>query len=285
MKIGIGLPSHIAGVAGPSNTQWARRAEQRGFECVAAVDRLVYPSLDAVIALALAAGATNNIGLITNVVLAPLYPAAVLAKQLASIAAAAPDRLTVGFAVGSRKDDYASAGADFHTRGRALDRAVDVMQTVWRADTSPDDTPLCPAPVRIPMVFGGRSAATLRRATTVGDGWTAGALRDYSGQSEFAERVRCAWREAGRVGAPLLHASVNYAIGDATTVDNGRAQLACYYRFNPDYADLNVADMITTPDDARDAVRNYRELGFDRLLFLPCVAAPEQVDRIADAVL
>ena len=42
MKIGIGLPSHIANAPGTLTTQWARHAEQRGFDCVAAIDRLVY---------------------------------------------------------------------------------------------------------------------------------------------------------------------------------------------------------------------------------------------------
>jgi alkanesulfonate monooxygenase SsuD/methylene tetrahydromethanopterin reductase-like flavin-dependent oxidoreductase (luciferase family) len=284
MKVGIGLPSHIAGVLGPLNTTWARHAEQRGFECVAVIDRLVYPSLDALVALALAAGATESIGLVTNILLAPLYPAAVLAKQLATIADAAPNRLTLGIAVGAREDDYTTADADFGTRGRALDRAMEVMRTTWRGVTGTEDA-LCPAPVTIPVVFGGGSAATLRRATTLGDGWAAGALRDYPGQSKFAERVRRAWPEAGRVGTPLLHASVNYAFGDDATVGRGRGHLARYYGFNPDYAKLNTADMITAPHDAWDTVNAYRDLGFDRLIFHPCVAALEQVDRLADAVL
>lgn len=43
--------------------------------------------------------------------------------------------------------------------------------------------------------------------------------------------------------------------------------------------------MVATPDDARDAVSRYRDLGFDRWLFHPAVATPDQVDRLADAVL
>ena len=72
---------------------WARRAEQRGFESVTTIDRLVYPSIDSVIALALAAGATTALALVSNILLAPLYPPAILAKQLASLAFAASDRI------------------------------------------------------------------------------------------------------------------------------------------------------------------------------------------------
>ena len=79
MKIGIGLPNNVAGVPGPLMVEWARLAEQRGFESVTTIDRLIYPSIDSIIALALAAGATNELALVTNILLAPLYPAAAIA--------------------------------------------------------------------------------------------------------------------------------------------------------------------------------------------------------------
>lgn len=285
MKIGIGLPNNVVGTPGPLMVEWARRAEQRGFESVTTIDRLVYPSLDSIIALALAAGATTDLALVTNVLLAPLYPPAILAKQLASLALAAADRLAVGVAVGSRADDYDAVGIEFDKRGRVLDDEVTAVRGAWRGEAVTDGSPLSPAPVDIPLLFGGTSKATLRRATTVGDGWAAGALRDYKGQSEFADRVRAGWKEAGRAGNPQTHASVNFAIGDEQVAESGRKHLAHYYGFIPAYAQLNVDDIITSPQDARDTVRAYGDLGFDRLLFHPTVASLDQVDHLADAVL
>jgi alkanesulfonate monooxygenase SsuD/methylene tetrahydromethanopterin reductase-like flavin-dependent oxidoreductase (luciferase family) len=285
VKIGIGLPNNVVGVPGPLMVEWARRAEQRGFESVTTIDRLIYPSLDSIIALALAAGATTELTLVTNILLAPLYPPAILAKQLASLALAARDRLAVGVAVGAREDDYTAAGVDFDIRGRLLDQEVTTMREAWRGTPVANGSPLSPEPVNIPLLFGGRSKATLRRATTVGDGWVAGALRDYQGQSDFIDRVRRGWREAGRAGEPQNHASVNFAVGDNGVAESGRKHLAHYYGFKPEYAKLNVDDIITTPQDARDTVRAYSDLGFDRLLFHPAVASLDQVDRLADAVL
>lgn len=284
MKIGIGLPNHVAGVPGPVITDWTRRAEQRGFESITTIDRLIYPSLDTIVTLALAAAASTELALVTNVLLAPLYQPVVLAKQLASVADAAGDRLVVGIGVGSREDDYAAAGVEYGERGRILDEQVPVLRRAWAGKPIASDTPLCPAPVHIPLLFGGRSTATVRRATTIGDGWVAGALRDYPGQEEFADRVRAGWRQAGRSGSPQIHASVNFALGSADTVQSGRDHLAGYYGFKPDYARLNVADMLASAEDARDTVRAYRDLGFDRLLFHPTVASIDQVDRLADAI-
>jgi alkanesulfonate monooxygenase SsuD/methylene tetrahydromethanopterin reductase-like flavin-dependent oxidoreductase (luciferase family) len=285
MKLGIGLPNHVAEVEGSAIAQWARRAEERGFESVTTIDRLIYPSLDSIISLAVAAGATADLTLVTNVLLAPLYPPVLLAKQLASVAAASGDRLVLGVAVGGRQDDYAAAGVDFGSRGGILDDVTAVWRRVWAGESLDGETPLCPSPVAIPVLFGGKSKATLRRATTLGDGWAAGAVRDYAMQSSFADQVRSRWQEAGRAGRPTIQASLNFAIGDEEVVADGRRNLGRYYAFTPEYSAMSVADMVATPDDARDAVRHYRDLGFDRLLFHPAVATPEQVDRLADAVL
>lgn len=285
MQIGIGLPSHIAHVPGSLTADWARRAEQRGFAGLAAIDRLVYESLDAVVALSVAAGATTDIGLMTNVLLAPLYPVALLAKQVTTLADASGGRLTLGLGIGSRPDDYAAVGVDYRRRGRILDEAVAVLRDTCDAKVVTGDKALTSAPVRIPILFGGRADATIRRAATIGDGWTAGALRDYPNQSVLADRVRTAWAEAGRAGRPWLHASVNFALGDADTVAAGHVHLQSYYGFKPDYAALNVADMLTSADEAAHTARTYRDLGFDGLVFHPCVPELEQVDRLAEAVL
>lgn len=285
MHIGIGLPTHIAHAPALLTAQWARRAEQRGFAGLAAIDRLVYESLDSIVALSVAAGATADIRLMSNVLLAPLYPAVLLAKQVTALADASGGRLTLGVGVGSRPDDYTAVGIDYRRRGRILDETVAVLRDACDAKVVTGDKALSAAPVRIPILFGGRVEATIRRAVTIGDGWTAGALRDYASQSVLADRVRAEWAEVGRSGHPWLQASVNFALGDADTVATGRAHLQSYYGFNPDYAALNVADMLTSPLEAAQTVRAYRDLGFDGLVFHPCVAGIDQVDRLADAVL
>lgn len=285
MQIGIGLPNHIARVSGPVIVEWAQRAQQRGFASVATIDRLVYPSLDSLVALSVAAGATSDIGLVTNILLAPVYPAALLAKQTASLADIAGNRLTLALGAGSRADDFAATGADFDQRGRVFDQSVELMRRAWRADLVIDDTAICPEPVQIPVLFGGTSQATIRRVTTAGDGWASGAIRDYPQESSFADRVGTAWREAGRPGTPWLNGCVNFAFGDEEVVGAGRTHLRSYYGFIPEYADLNVADMVTSPQDALSTARAYHDLGFDALLFHPAVGRLDQVDRLADAVL
>ena len=285
MEIGIGLPNHVAGAPGGLIAPWSRLAEERGFHALTTIDRLIYPSVDSVVALAVAAGATTTPTLVTNVLLAPLYPPVVLAKQLAGVADCSTNRLVVGLGVGNRQDDYAAAGIEFARRGRILDQQVGIMRRGWSGEPFADDTALCPGAVNIPLLFGGKSPATVRRAITVGDGWAAGALRDYQAVAAMAERIRSGWQAAGRQGQPIMQMSVNFALGPRDTVQGGRDHLTRYYGFYPEFAALNAADMVASAQDARETVSAFRDMGFDRLLFHPAVASVEQVERLAEAVL
>src|SRR5438477_446461 len=85
MDIGIGLPNPIPGTPGPRLIEWAQRAEAAGFVSLATIDRIAYPSYESLTVLAAAAGATERIGLLTNVLLGPTRNPVLLAKEAASV--------------------------------------------------------------------------------------------------------------------------------------------------------------------------------------------------------
>ena len=155
----------------------------------------------------------------------------------------------------------------------ATDNATRIEHVIEPDDDKPTETPYTAQP-------------TIRRVSTAGDGWASGALRDYPQESSFADRVCAAWQKAGRPGTPRLMTSVNFAFGDQDTISSGHSHLHDYYGgFSSDYAELNVADMLTSPADAVATVRAYQDLGFDMLLLHPTVARLDQIDRLADALL
>jgi alkanesulfonate monooxygenase SsuD/methylene tetrahydromethanopterin reductase-like flavin-dependent oxidoreductase (luciferase family) len=65
--------------------EWAGRAEQAGFGSVSTVGRLAYPGVMDTVVLAAAAGATKRVGLFSNIMPAPSWPAALFAKEIAGI--------------------------------------------------------------------------------------------------------------------------------------------------------------------------------------------------------
>jgi len=287
MKIGIGLPNPVRGVAGTRLVEWARRAEERGFSGLVTIDRVAYPNHDSLATLAAAAGATSRIELMTNILLAPVYPPVLLAKATASIDSLSGGRLTLGLAPGGRADDFEVTGRDFHSRGKEFDAVLDVLHRVWRSEpVGTVRTPVAPPPVagdRVPVLIGGTSDKAIRRVVDWGAGWTGG-----GGSPEMlapvVERVRTAWHDAGRDGEPRLAVLAYFSLGADADADS-RAYLRDYYAFLGPYAD-RIAEGAARSDAAvLGVLRAFEDVGITELYFDPTTTSLEQIDRLADVVL
>src|SRR4051794_16339640 len=112
MRVGVGLPSGLPGVAGREVIEWARRAGSGPFSSLGVIDRLLYDSYEPLLALAAAAAVTERVRLVTMIVAGPLRATTLLAKATASLDAIAGGRLVLGLAVGAREEDYAAAGVE-----------------------------------------------------------------------------------------------------------------------------------------------------------------------------
>jgi alkanesulfonate monooxygenase SsuD/methylene tetrahydromethanopterin reductase-like flavin-dependent oxidoreductase (luciferase family) len=282
VDISIGLPNTLAH-PGPLIVEWARRAEERGFTSLGTIDRIVYPTYDSLTTLSTAAGATSRIGLISGILLAPLYPPVWLAKAAASLDAISGGRLTLGVAVGGREDDFAAMGRDPHRRGRDMDEALRTMRAVWAGEKLGDHAfPVAPAPgpggVRV--LIGGTSDAAVRRTVEFGDGWIAGGGPPDQATPLLA-RIRQAWQDAGRDGEPRFAGLAYFGLGDE---DTSRASLRSYYGFLGDWAEAIANSALRTPEAIKAAVQAFQEAGFHEIIFDPTIPALDQVDRLADAL-
>jgi alkanesulfonate monooxygenase SsuD/methylene tetrahydromethanopterin reductase-like flavin-dependent oxidoreductase (luciferase family) len=286
MDIGIGLPNPVRGTNGTTLVEWARRAEERGFSALATIDRVAYPNFDSLTTLAAAAGATTRIGLLTNILLAPIYPPVLLAKATASIDQLSGGRLTLGLAPGGRPDDYAVAGRDFHTRGRDFDAELDLLHRAWQGDlTAPSGKPVAPAPVnngRVPVLIGGTSDKTMQRVVKWGAGLTVGGAGAEQA-AQLAVRTREAWQAAGRDGEPRLAALSYFSLGDDAESDS-RAYLLDYYGFLGDYASMIANGALRSEAAIRETVRAFEDAGITELYLDPTTASLDQIDRLADVV-
>jgi alkanesulfonate monooxygenase SsuD/methylene tetrahydromethanopterin reductase-like flavin-dependent oxidoreductase (luciferase family) len=283
MDIGIGLPTTLP-VDGPAVIDWARRAEDRGFSALATIDRFVYPNYDSLTALAAAAGATSRIGFFTDILLAPAYPPVWLAKATGSLHALSGGRLTLGLGVGGRPDDFAAVDRPYEQRGRLMDETLELLHRAWAGEPVAGGefavTPTVPGG-KVPILVGGNGAAAIRRTIAWGDGWTIGGAPPQMA-AEPAEKIRAAWREAGREGEPRLAALTYFGFGDDATLDRS---LRGYYGFLGDMADFVVTNAVKTPAEAKQRAADFAAAGFTELMFDPAVPGLDQIDRLADAVL
>ena len=280
MKVGIGLPSAIPDTEPGLLLEWARRADAGSFSSLGVVDRLRYDSYESMTVLAMAAAATERVGLVTMVVIAPLRNASLLAKEAATIDALSGGRFTLGVAVGARIEDYEAAGRSAAGRGDVLEEQLLELHLSWERD---DVAPLSRSGWGPPLLVGGASDVTFLRTARFADGYVhgGGPPRTFV---RAADRARTAWSELGRTGSPQLWAQGYYALGDPDLVERGRAYVRDYYSFTGPFAARIAEGMLATPQAIAQFVRGYSEAGCDELVLLPAVAELDQVDRLRDAL-
>jgi alkanesulfonate monooxygenase SsuD/methylene tetrahydromethanopterin reductase-like flavin-dependent oxidoreductase (luciferase family) len=283
MQIGIGLPNPIPETRGELLIQWARRAEEAGFSSLATIDRIVYPSYESLISLAAAAAVTERVGLMTNVLLGPTRNPVLLAKEAASVDQLSGGRLTLGLGVGAREDDFEAAGQDFHTRGKRCDEDLEVIHRVWRGEPMGAGKPVGPRTVRgdrVPILVGGMHDRAIERTVRWAIGWTVGGAPPEVG-GPFAERVREAWKAAGREGQPKIVGLTYFALGKGT-VEKAAAYLTDYY--GP-YGPRIVEGMPKSPQEVKERISKFEGYGFDELFLDPTVADLAQLEQAAEAAL
>ena len=285
MHIGIGMPNPVPNCPGPLLPAWAAAAERRGFSTLATIDRVAFGNHDSMIALAAAAGVTERIELLTNILLLPTRDPVLIAKEAATIAAISQGRFTLGIGVGGREDDFTVSGTAFAGRGKRTDAMLGTMQAAWRGEpVSGSPEPVVPTVPggTVPLLIGGGGEAGVRRTVQYGVGWTAGGAPPDQ-VAPIAARVREAWREAGKPGRPRILALAYFSIGDDVE-QASYAYLRHYYGFLGPYADM-IAGGALRGDAITAALPAYEAAGVDELILDPTVADLSQVDRLADLVL
>ncbi|MEV0408216.1 LLM class flavin-dependent oxidoreductase [Actinoallomurus sp. NPDC050550] len=283
MKIGIGLPNQVRNVRPTVIPEWAAQAEKAGFSTLGTVGRIAYPGLMDTVALAAAAGATSTIKLITNILIAPVWPPALLAKEIAGIDGISGGRLTLGIGTGGRPDDFVVKDLGPQGRGKRLDHNLAIYHAIWTGEPVGGTNPAVPAGTReVPILFGGFSDPAFERMARWGQGYIGGSMPAATVTDAFA-KARAAWAGAGREDSPRLVAIAYYAFGD---IDAGRANVHHYYSAHgAEVADFTASGVNGGPDAVRSAVQEFAAIGADELIFNPALDDPDEILRLADAVL
>ncbi|MBA2476298.1 MAG: TIGR03619 family F420-dependent LLM class oxidoreductase [Actinobacteria bacterium] len=169
------------------------------------------PYVEALVALALMAAATERAALGTAVLVLPLRNPVLFAKQAASIDIASGGRLRLGVGAGWLREEFEALDVPFEGRGGRLVEWMQIARDCWTGApaarsseryTLPEGVLCLPAPAGpIPFLMGGHSPAALRRAGRVADGWLAQQSLtelDPGALAAGAATMRAAAAEAGR---------------------------------------------------------------------------------------
>jgi alkanesulfonate monooxygenase SsuD/methylene tetrahydromethanopterin reductase-like flavin-dependent oxidoreductase (luciferase family) len=291
MQVGIGLPNAVPGATGEQLTEFARRADDAGFSTLGTIDRIAYPNVEPLVALAAAAAVTDRIRLATSILIAPYrVNATLIAKQAASIHRLSGGRMVLGTAVGGRQDDYDVSGLDFEERGgESFERMLHEIRHTWansgESSGAGDDRGVGPDVSEGPpeLIVGGSIDAAFRRAAEFGDGWIAGgAPPDVLAQGR--EKLLAAWNDAGREGEPKVMGLAYFALGEDGERE-AREYLGDYYAWLGEHAEGVVQSAAKDADTVRQYNQAFTEAGCDELIWFPSSSDPGQVDLLAGAAL
>ncbi len=179
-----------AGIAlGVSETaRQARWMEELGYEYFSSGEHFMRgdppgPTHASLPILAVAAGATDNLRVLSSIILTPFYHPLMLARTTATLDAASGGRLTLGVGVGGEFPvEFEAAGLKVNQRGRRTDECLKVVRQLWTGDRvsfsgqhfQMTDAMINPPPTQKPnppIWVSGRRDAAMIRAATYGDGW------------------------------------------------------------------------------------------------------------------
>ena len=289
MDIGMNLPVMVPGLDRATVEAWCRAVDAGPFATLAAGERINFPNPEITVALAAAAAWTSRVTILYNVLVLPMHPEVLAAKQIATLDVLSGGRVRVGVGVGGREEDYAAVGAAWDGKRLArLERQVARMRRVWAGEVVVPGAlrPVEPYPLQPggPEILAGAIfPGSIARAARWADGVCGFSFGLASDEVRFAfDTARDAWKAAGRAKPPRLLTGCFFALGgDARAQMDG--YLECYLNFMGAAAP-GVARLVTTAgaDGLRAAVARARDCGADELLLTPTSRDVDEVRRVED---
>jgi alkanesulfonate monooxygenase SsuD/methylene tetrahydromethanopterin reductase-like flavin-dependent oxidoreductase (luciferase family) len=272
----------------------ARLAEQAGFEWVVLGERHLHrPGYHEILtSLTWLAAHTSRIGIATAGIVAPLYQPVALAETLAHLDVLSGGRVTAGFVLGYRPEEFALYGVTQRERVARFEECLEIITRLWTEEsvtyegrfTSIQDAYLSPRPVQSPrprLWNGGQVSAVLERTARMCDGWTTSFNQpDEVLTDKIAEYLNYP-RGEGTLGAEVILCREGYA---APTSQDARKALeeplrdlydaytgwkrtsADASRYTQGWDDIVDRSVIGSSAECADRIAHYEEMGADGII-------------------
>ena len=251
------------------------------------------PSPEALMALARLSAVTRRAQIGTSILLLPLYPPAIVAKQIADLDRATGGRVVLGVGVGGEyPQEFRACGVPIGERGGRADEAIPLLKRLWSAEQISHvgrfypmvDVRIHPRPGQTggpPIVVAGRKEPAMRRAALLGDGWMP-YLYSPRRYASSAARIREIADEAGRD----LRSFEWYAFIFVHIDRDGRRARQEAARMMGGTYDQDFGPMVDhvaaagTPEEVLDKIEQFVAAGARHLIFLPATTITDDVDTI-----
>ena len=305
MEYGFYLPNSGAGAEPDALADIAKQGDRLGFYCMVMPDHILQPNQvdstypysltgdilaagqsgdgewpEQITTLAYLAGVTERIRLVTSVMIIPYRNPILTAKMLSTLDMLSKGRLILGAGVGWMEEEFELLDAPpFAERGAVTNEYLRAFIELWTKDNPKfegkyvnfSDITFLPKPVQKPyppIWIGGQSKPAIRRAAQIGDCWhPVGAIPAAPLEpEELAENLvllRDYAEKAGR-DPSKIQVSVKAPLYDSGDSSGPRRRFS------------------GSPDEVRQDVQTYSDVGVTHLIFDFRTADPHQTeDRMA----
>jgi probable F420-dependent oxidoreductase len=246
--------------------------------------------------LARLAALTERVSIGTSILLLPLYPPAIVAKQIADLDRVTDGRVVLGVGVGGEyPQEFRACQIPVEERGRRTDEMIPLLRRLWTAEPithegpyyAMEDVRIHPAPAQVggpPIVVAGRKEPAMRRAATLGDGW----FPYLYSPRRYAASVETVEQAAAEVGRDLssfewfvwVFVNVNLD-GDTAREEAARSMGGTY---NQDFrAMVDHVAAAGTVDEVTAKVKAFHDAGARHFVFSPATAGADPqpvIDRL-----
>ena len=287
------------GCVAPDDARAVRAAEDLGVDSLWVGGHVASrnPGPEAMVWLARLVEQTRSVVVGSAVLLLPLYPPAVVAKQIADLDRASGGRLALGVGVGGEyPQEFSACQVPREERGARTNEAIPLLRRLWSTGpvTHPgphypmEDVRIQPGPARAggpPILVAGRSPVAMRRAARLADGWMPYLLSPR----RYRESVQSVCRFGVEVGRDLdgfaWLAYVPVCVDD--DADRARRDAAAFlggtYRQDFEQVVMHVGATGTAADVVA-RLGEYVDAGARHLVLLPCRRDEQQLTRLLDEV-
>lgn len=259
------------------------------------------PSTEAMMSLARLSAVTERVRIGTSILLLPLYPPAIIAKQVADLDRATGGRLVLGVGVGGEyPQEFRACQVPIQERGRRLDEAIPLLRRLWTAKEISHDGPLYPmrdvtvhpSPAQAggpPIVVAGRQEPAMRRAARLGNGW----MPYLYSPRRYAASVRTIRAAAVEGGRNLTgfgwYAFVFVNIDSDGVRARQNAARTIGGTYNQDFqAMIDKVAAVGTPSEVTRKLQDFVAAGARHFIFMPATGTADPgavLHRLLDEVL
>ena len=259
------------------------------------------PSPEAMTSLARLSAVTNRVTIGTSVLLLPLYPPAIVAKQVADLDRATGGRVILGVGVGGEyPQEFRACQVAVGERGPRANEAIPLLRRLWSGEEishqgrfySMEGVKVHPPPLQSggpPIVVAGRQAPAMRRAALLGDGW----MPYLYSPRRYAASALTIRQVAATTGRKLddfewfawVFVNVN------PDGDRARAETAATLGANYDQDFRPMVDGVASAGTVAEVIEKlnrFVDAGARHFVFMPAVAGGEAepvVHRLLDEVM